>query len=103
MNIEQLILKCYVEQEEGSWVAVCLDLNLAAQAETKHLAKASLESMIKSYVDEAFTVDREYADQLLTRKAPIQLWLRYYLIRFMSAIHKNKRSVFREVMPLRPA
>lgn len=103
MKSDKLILKCYLEQEEGSWVAVCLDFNLAAQAETQHGAKEKLESMIRSYVREALTTDREYADQLLSRKAPFQMWARYYWIRIVSALRKNQRSVFNEVMPMRPA
>lgn len=103
MKSDKLILKCYLEQEEGSWVAVCLDFNLAAQAESERSAKKKLEAMIQSYVTEALTVDREYADQLLTRRAPLHMWIRYYWISVMSAIRKNKRSVFSEVMPLRPA
>lgn len=103
MKSNKLILKCYLEQEEGSWVAVCLDFNLAAQAESERSAKKKLEAMIQSYVTEALTVDREYADQLLTRRAPLHMWIRYYWISVMSAIRKNKRSVFSEVMPLRPA
>lgn len=96
-------MKCYLEHEEGSWVAVCLDFNLAAQASTPKSAKTKLGAMIHSYLEEAFTTDREYADQLLTRKAPLQMWMRYYWICVMSAIRKNQRSVFNEVMPLRLA
>ena len=103
MRSNELILKCYLEHEEDSWVAVCLDFNLAAQADTERSAKEKLESMIQSYVREALTIDREYADQLFLRKAPIQLWAKYYLIRVMSALRKNERTVFNEVMPVRPA
>jgi ferric iron reductase protein FhuF len=103
MKTTELVLKCYIDREEGSWVAVCLDFNLATQAESQHDAKQKLEAMIHSYVSEALTNDREYADQLLTRKAPLSLWARYYFIALMSLLHKDHRSTFSEVMPLRLA
>lgn len=103
MKTKDLVLKCYLDWEDGSCVAVCLDFNLAAQGENQRDAREKLEAMIHSYVDEAMTTDREYAEQLLARKAPLSLWLRYYLIGFMSLLHKDDRSTFHEVMPLRPA
>lgn len=103
MNTGQLILKCYAEQEEGAWVAVCLDFNLAAQAETQRAAREKLEAMILSYVTEALTTDRQYADQLLSRRAPFTSWLKYYYLLAVSYIRKNHPLTFREVMPLRPA
>ena len=99
MKTDQLILKCYIDEEEGAWVAVCLDFNLAAQAESPSAARKKLEAMILSYVTEALTVDREYADQLLSRKAPWPAWIKYYWRRLLP----NHDSTFREVMPLRPA
>jgi predicted RNase H-like HicB family nuclease len=51
MKSNDLILKCYAEQEEGVWVAVCLDFNLAAQADSYQEVKAKLESMISFYVN----------------------------------------------------
>jgi hypothetical protein len=103
MKSEQLILKCYVEPEEGAWVAVCLDFNLAAQAESSDAARRKLEAMILSYVREALTVDREYADQLLTRKAPWPAWVRYYLHVWLARLSQHSGNAFHEVMPLRPA
>lgn len=103
MKTNELILRCYSEQEQGSWVAVCVDLNLAAQAESQALAKHKLESMIQSYVTEALTTDLEYAEQLLTRKAPWPMWIRYYTIKLLSAIHANHSLAFNEIMPMRPA
>ena len=103
MNSRDLILRCYVKEEEGVWVAVCLDLNLAAQAESSKEARTKLESMISSYVSEALTTDAQYADQLLTRSAPLSEWAKYYYYRVLDAWHKNHHFAFNEVMPLRPA
>lgn len=44
MNPKELILKCFAKQEEGVWVAVCLDFGLATQGESFEEAKKSLKS-----------------------------------------------------------
>jgi predicted RNase H-like HicB family nuclease len=65
MNPKQLIIKCYAKQEEGVWVAVCLDFNLAAQGDSFDEAKAKIESMIAEYVYDALAGnDTTYAPQL---------------------------------------
>lgn len=104
MNPNQLIFKCYAEQEGECWVAVCLNFNLAAQADTFEEAKAKLESMIVEYVHDALVgEDKPYAAQLLTRHAPFALWLRYQLIRLTMAFAHSQQKIFDETMPMRPA
>lgn len=103
MKSNDLILRCYIKQEENSWVAVCLDLNLAAQGDNQRDAKQKLEAMIITYVHEAMTVDREYADQLLSRKAPWTEWVKYYAFYLLSVLRKNHPHTFNEIMPMRPA
>jgi predicted RNase H-like HicB family nuclease len=110
MKSNDLILKCYAEQEEGVWVAVCLDFNLAAQADSYQEVKAKLESMISFYVKEALTIDVAYADQLLNRRAPLTSWIKYYSIVLRNFIHEyihialnNKHFTFNEIIPMRPA
>jgi predicted RNase H-like HicB family nuclease len=74
----QRILRCYAKKEQSHWVAVCIDLSLAAQADSPKEAIEKLEAMIKTYVDEALTIHKDYADQLLTRKAPLSQLITYY-------------------------
>ncbi|CAD5977916.1 hypothetical protein PCC9214_04330 [Planktothrix tepida] len=76
--MKNTLLRCFLKQENNQWVAVCIDLNLASQADTCNEAKLKLEEMINSYVQEALTVDSDYAEQLLSRKAPFTLILEYY-------------------------
>lgn len=71
-------LRCYAKKEQSYWVAVCIDLSLAAQADSSKEAIEKLESMIETYVDDAFTIHKDYANQLLTRKAPLSQILFYY-------------------------
>lgn len=80
MKAPELVLRCYIKPADGHWVAICIDLCLAAQAETAIDARRKLESHIFSYVEEALTVDREFAGELLSRKAPVGQRLEYFAI-----------------------
>jgi hypothetical protein len=65
--------------EDGLYVAVCIDLSLAAQANTLDGAQKKLELQIKDYIQEACE-DAAYTEQLLSRKAPFSLILKYHLL-----------------------
>jgi predicted RNase H-like HicB family nuclease len=104
MNPKQLIIKCYAEREGDVWGAHCLDFNLAAQGDSFEDAKTRLESMITEYVYDALVgEDRFYASQLLSRRAPLSAWLKYYLMKFKNIIFHSANYTFDETMPLRPA
>jgi hypothetical protein len=103
MKSKDLILRCYIKMAEGQFVAVCIDLCLAAQADTAKQARTMLVSQIESYVEEALTVDREFADDLLNRKAPLYQRIEYALIVAASKIHLAKSGItqaFKTILPV---
>lgn len=71
-------IHCYAQKEANGWVALCLDFDLAAQGETLTEARATLDAMIADYIEDAATIDSEFADSLLTRRAPLRYWLSFY-------------------------
>ena len=100
--MQSSLLRCYIKQEQDQWIAVCIDLNLATQADSSNEAKQKLEAMIKSYVTEAFTIDKNYAEQLLSRKAPFSLILEYYFAVFIQkikAFNQTHLQIFSETLP----
>jgi predicted RNase H-like HicB family nuclease len=104
MDPKQLILKCYAEQEENCWVAVCINFNLAAQGDSFEEVKTKLEAMINDYVYDALAgEDKAYAAQLLSRSAPLSARLRFHFIRLKVALCHTQQRIFDETMPLRPA
>lgn len=104
MNPKQLIVKCYAEQEGDYWVALCLDFNLAAQGDTFEEVKTKLDAMIAEYVYDALAgPDKQYAAQLLSRRAPFIAWLKYFFLKFKIALFHGSERVFDETMPLIPA
>ena len=111
MRPNDLVLRCYAEREQdGSWFAICIDLNLSTQADTAREAKAKLHSQIEQYVREALIVDTQYAAQLLQRRAPLGFVARYHLIRAICSLrgmHRGGRPapkrIFKEHLPVVPA
>ncbi|HEX9626110.1 MAG TPA: hypothetical protein VGA00_04160 [Acidiferrobacterales bacterium] len=107
MNISpvELVVRCYAEKSGDQWQAFCLDLTLAAQADTLQEAKGKLEAMIHEYIDDALSgEDRPHAQELLSRKAPAYYWARYYWFMFLCkviSIRCGLRSFFNEPLPLR--
>lgn len=111
MRAEQLVVRCYAEPEGSQWVAVCVDLSLAAQADSFAEVKTKLDYQIREYVFDALAgEDRAHAHYLLTRKAPLRFWLKYALISARNAIARKRGNMssplpvrFKETLPLVPA
>ena len=106
MNANDLLLRCYAEQErDGVWVAVCIDLCLATQGESYDEVRRQLQEQIEGYLYDALVGDdRDYAHQLLTRKAPLRLRLRYHLIHihWLRRLFRHQVRDFIEQMRLIP-
>ncbi len=102
MKPEQLIVRCFAKQEEGVWVASCLDFCLTTQGSSFDEAKRKLEEQIIFYVREAID-DKEYGHQLLNRRAPLSSWIEYYFIMAVQHVYHNAGQVFNEIMPLKIA
>jgi len=105
----QLVLRCYAEKKGDQWQAFCLEFDLAAQAESFPEVKKRLESQIGTYVIDALVgEDREYAHQLLNRRAPLSKWVKFYFYRAITPILAVSRASkthkpFCEPVPLVPA
>lgn len=84
-------LRCMAYQQNGVFVAACLDLSLAAQADTMREAMDKLDAQIKDYIAEA-CAEPQYAKQLLSRKAPLSMWLKYWVIAFQVFARKRDQA-----------
>lgn len=97
-----LILRCYAHRLSGErWYGVCLDLNLAAEADSFDELKRKLHEMISSYFACVLdTNDKDSIPDLLSRKAPLIDWIKYYLIRLHVSIKKIPNIIaFKELIP----
>lgn len=101
MRQNPFYVRCYAKRDGDQWVAICIDLCLAAQGDSCDEVKAKLEAQVNDYVFEALTIDREYAADLLSRKAPLKNRLEYHAIcigqRIFGATRKRERA-FQELV-----
>lgn len=107
---QKLVLRCYAEKKGNQWQAFCLEFDLAVQSDSFASAKKKLEQQIKSYVYDALVgEDKEFAYQLLNRKAPLSMYARFHLGHFLHVISKlfkkndSTHKQFCEPLPLIPA
>lgn len=107
MKPSELILRCYAERRGDQWQAFCLDLSLAAQGDTFAEVKDKLDAMVAEYVYDALVgEDKEFAEQLLARRAPLRDWIKYYWYSALSrvgAIHEEAPRLFTSLIPLEPS
>jgi len=103
----ELLMRCFAERIDGQWQAFCVDLNLAAQADSVAEVKAKLDSMIESYLFDALSGDdQEHAGDLLNRRAPVDIMVRYYWtklrVRFAAIKHRASKNAkaYQKSLPL---
>ncbi len=73
---------------EGQWFVECLDFSLGAQDTTLEAAQERLQAQVRSYVEEAVTLNGgAHAEQLLSRRAPWRDWLLFGLGMALNALH----------------
>lgn len=106
MNLRNLVLRGYAEKVDDQWQIFCVDLNLAAQADTFDDARNKLESMVVEYVYDALVgEDKAHAAELLSRKAPMGFWLKYYYIKaicHVGALKNGLKCLFDLPLPMEP-
>lgn len=106
MKQVKLTIRCYGEQKDNQWQVFCLDFCLAAQAGTFEEARVKLEGMIHEYVYDATEgEDSEHAEYLLSRRAPIGIWAKYYLVKARIKLHlarNGMQQIFKEKLPVKP-
>ena len=98
----KLVLRCYGHQvKAGKWYGVCLDLNIAAEAETSNQLKDKLNDMILGYIDTVLdTDDNGSIGALLSRRAPLKDWVVYYFFKLLISIRKLPNDIiFKQFIP----
>lgn len=107
MRSNELLLRCYAEKKDGVWQAFCLDFDLAVQGESLDEVRKKLHNIIVDYLTDALIgEDRKHAEQLLNRRAPRWMYLKFFVMRAIHRWQKNRISsscTFKEPLPLSPA
>lgn len=85
-------LRCYARKEGDHYVAMCVDLNVATQADSMEEVKKDLFDAIRGYL---ICVNQlgDKGKHLLHRRAPLSYWMEYYTImilqKIISHIHRT--------------
>lgn len=80
-------VRCFAEKRGQQWQAFCIELNLAAQADSLKGAVGKLHAMIRSYLQLAMEQnDPAHQRDMLFRPAPLSIQLRYWYVRIAVSI-----------------
>ena len=99
---DKLVLRCYGHKiKQDKWFGVCLELNLAAEANSPDELKQKMGDMIASYIETVLdTNDKSSIPALLYRRAPMRNWVFYYFIRIIIFIKQFPGNfTFEEIVP----
>ena len=104
MRASDLLLRCYARRlASGRWYAVCVDLNLDAEASTLPDAKRSLEDGIRGYFETVLdTSEVQSIPHLLHRPASWKDRATYAVIRSFACLRVQWRqaTAFLEPVPI---
>jgi hypothetical protein len=101
MQTKDLIVRCYVKKDGDLYIAVCIDLSLAAQANSVEEVVQKLEAQIFDYLCEAFS-ETEYAASLIQRKAPLSQRATFHWIKFLNRLKDEFGKIIELPLPMRP-
>lgn len=80
-------LRCFAKKTGNQWVAMCIDLSLAAQDEDANVAIEKLHKQIESYMFDIIEGDeKEHFRELFPRKSPLEFRVEYQFARLASKI-----------------
>jgi hypothetical protein len=86
----KLVVRCFAECKDSQWQAFSLEFGLAAQADSFTEVRAKLDAMIQDYLYDALVgEDREHARELLTRRATLPVYLRYFYGSLCESLSKS--------------
>jgi hypothetical protein len=104
MKPEDLLVRCYARRRSpGHWYAVCIDLNLDAEADSLQNVKRSLDLAINGYLRTVIDGQNQASiAHLIRRPAPIKDRAFYYAAKFLNQVARLHRSyiAFKEAVPI---
>lgn len=108
MPITKYMVRCYLEQTATCWQAFSLEFGLAVQGESQAEVMHKLEQMIRCYIIDALTVDKDHAEVLLSRTATWKVYVKYYMAHYLNGIGSlvsgiKSRRPYSQPLPLMPS
>ncbi len=83
-------VRCLIEKKGEVWQGFTLEYGLAVQGESAVDVHSRLDRIVCSYVyDAVFGDDREHSEDLLTRKAAPEVYVKFYLYNLLSFLRRK--------------
>jgi predicted RNase H-like HicB family nuclease len=73
---DKLILHNLYLQEEGGYSVICLELNVASEADTLEEARENIREAVALYLESVYSHGDE--DDAIPRPAALEYWLKYF-------------------------
>ncbi len=83
-------VRCLAEARDGKWEAICLDFDLAAQADSFPAVKTRLKEAIDLHVESLEDLSEADRVRLLRRRAPWCLWVKYVIAVALAKFHERR-------------
>ena len=84
------LLRCYARPEGKHYVGQCLELDLAVQADSLPAVRQKMEECLQSYLE---SLDLQNVRDLFPRPAPLHVWVDYYRVCLLVALHRFLRHL----------
>jgi hypothetical protein len=85
-------LECIAHGSGRDWQAICLDLDIAVQADSLQNVTRILQEAITSYVEDAMAQDEPTKTALLNRSAPFSVRASWAFRLFMATLFRHRRD-----------
>lgn len=98
--LKPITLKGYIRQaEDGSYVGICLTLNLPVKARSLEEADAKLRGLIRAYLEDV--AHHGNVKDFVPRRAPLSYYLEYHRLRFLARFDRiSNFRLFVESAPI---
>jgi predicted RNase H-like HicB family nuclease len=105
MPSQPFSVHCLIEREQSLWVGHCIELGISVQGDSVEDVRDRLHIAAQAYVDRVGELvragDKAGARQLLARKAPAAIRLKYHWANLLAALHipRNGPSLWADQLP----
>ncbi|MBR0833774.1 hypothetical protein JQ612_11270 [Bradyrhizobium manausense] len=83
-------LECIAHGSGHEWQAICLDLDIAVQAQSLDDVTRILQEAVASYIDDALQQDEPTRSQMLNRSVPFSVRAVWAVRLFMATIFRRR-------------
>ena len=86
------VLRCYASGNAEGWQAICIDLDIAVEADSREEVVQALGDAVVDYLEYVSTLPVEEQSHLLNRRSPWWEIARLSLARFFFLLRRHNRS-----------